>query len=106
MCRGVGAIFPVGVLKTARGGGRPRACLVRNYARVFEGVVRSHFFLKGRCVQKSKAYQGTLWNEFTPSNTVAWNARERDWRANKHAFGRVGAVGTARARQISQGEIV
>ena len=37
---------------------------------------------------------------------TSMHARERDWSATKHAFGRVGAFGSARARQKSQGELI
>ena len=33
------------------------------------------FSPQGSCFQKSEAYQGTLLNESTPSNTLAWQLR-------------------------------
>ena len=38
-------------------------------ARVYKGVAKSHIFLG---FQKLKAFPDTLWSEYNPSNTLAW----------------------------------
>ena len=53
------------------------SALCAHHARVQEGVAKSQFFLQASGFQKWRLTPETLWNEFTPSNTPAWQVLDR-----------------------------
>ena len=72
-----------GSQRVPRPGSPSSAC----HARVFEGVAKSQFSPQGSCFQKWKACPGTLLNEFTPSNTLAWREKTRAAQAEERERG-------------------